>query len=94
MTVGDDVRADSGGPQADREVARPGPLLVTDPDVPSGTGLILFPRAGTLPAVWAGPVPASGLAPGDAAALLAAVRPCPLLPEHGAGWFGRPAGGG
>lgn len=24
------------------------------------------------------------------AALQAAVRPCPLLPEHGAGWFGRP----
>ena len=24
------------------------------------------------------------------AALQAAARPCPLLPEHGAGWFGRP----
>jgi len=49
----------------------------------------LFPRARALPAVWAGPLPAA-LAPGDAAALLAAVRPCGLLPEHGEGWFGRP----
>jgi hypothetical protein len=32
----------------------------------------------------------SGLPPGDVAALQAAVRPCPLLPEDGAGWFGRP----
>ena len=37
-----------------------------------------------------GPVPAGGLEPGDVAALQAAARPCPLLPEHGAGWFGRP----
>jgi hypothetical protein len=35
-------------------------------------------------------VPAGGLEPGEVAALQAAVRPCPLLPEHGAGWFGRP----
>ena len=55
----------------------------------AGTGLILFPRPGALPAAWAGPV-TPGLDPGDAAALLAAVRPCPLLPEHGQGWFGRP----
>jgi alpha-galactosidase len=55
-----------------------------------GTGLILFPRAGALPSVWAGAVPAGGLPPDDAAALLAAVRPCSLLPEHGEGWFGRP----
>ena len=63
-------------------MAEPGPL--------ARTGLILFPRPGTLPAVWAGPVPAGGLDPSDAAALLTAVRPCPLMPEHGLGWFGRP----
>jgi alpha-galactosidase len=55
----------------------------------AGTGLILFPRPDALPAAWTGPA-APGLDPGDAAALLAAVRPCPLLPEHGEGWFGRP----
>jgi len=70
------------------EVTRP--MLVTEPGTPGGTGLILLPRPGTLPAVWTGPVPAAGLEPGDAAALLAAAGPCPLLPEHGAGWFGRP----
>ena len=64
-------------------------MLVADPDA-AGTGLILFPQADSLPAVLAGPLPASGLAPEDAAGLLAAVRPCHLLPEHGAGWFGRP----
>jgi Glycosyl hydrolase family 36 N-terminal domain len=68
----------------------PGPWLVADPDVTSGTGLILFPQAGALPAVWAGPLPGGGLEPGDAAALLRAARPGPLLPQHGEGWFGRP----
>jgi len=64
-------------------------LLVTDPAA-GGTGLILFPRARALPAVWVGPVSAAGLAAEDVAALLAAVRPCALLPEHAEGWFGRP----
>jgi alpha-galactosidase len=63
---------------------------VADPDTASGTGLILFPQVAALPAVWAGPLPATGLRPDDAAALLAPVRPCSLLPEHGDGWFGRP----
>ena len=54
-----------------------------------GTGLILFPRPDSLPAAWVGPVQA-GLEPDDAVALLAAARPCPLLPQHGEGWFGRP----
>jgi alpha-galactosidase len=67
-----------------------GPLLVAGFGTSAGTGLILFPRPGSLPAVWAGPVPAAGLDPADAAALLAAARPCALLPEHGRGWFGRP----
>jgi len=67
-----------------------GPLLVAWSDTLASTGLILFKKPGSLPAVWAGPMPAAGLDPADAAALLAAVRPCALLPEHGLGWFGRP----
>jgi alpha-galactosidase len=90
VAVGDDVRARSGGSPANQVAAEPGPLLVTGPAA-VGTGLILFPRPDSLPAVWAGPVPAGGLEPGDAAALLAAVGACPLLPQHGEGWFGRPA---
>jgi len=90
VSVGEGVRARSGGFPADQVAVGSAPLLVADPDAASGTGLILFPRAGGLPAVWVGPVPAAGLRPGDAAALLAAVRLWPLLPEHGAGWFGRP----
>ena len=79
---------------ADPNAARPaaaadGPLLVTESGA-GGTGLILFPRPGSLPAVWAGPVSIRGLDPADAAALLAAARPAALLPEHGLGWFGRP----
>src|SRR5215468_5422058 len=66
------------------------PLLVADPEARPGTGLILFPRAGALPAAWVGPVSAGGLEPSDAAALLRAARPGTLLPEPGAGWFGRP----
>jgi alpha-galactosidase len=77
-------------PPPDPNAAAAGPLLVAGSDTPAGTGLILFPRPGSLPAVWAGPVPAAGLDPADAATLLAAVRPCALLPEHGLGWFGRP----
>jgi alpha-galactosidase len=77
-----------------RPVADPGsagspPRLVAGRGA-AGTALILFPRADSLPAVWVGPLPAAGLDPDDAAALLAAVRPTPLLPEHGEGWFGRP----
>ena len=57
----------------------------------AGTALILIPQADGLPAAWACPLPAGGdLDPADAAALLAAMRPCSLLPEHAAGWFGRP----
>ena len=89
MSTGDDIWAQSGSTQADRGAAGPRPLLVADPDT-AGTGLILFPRGDALPAVWAGPRPARGLAPEDAARLLAAVQPCHLLPEHGEGWFGRP----
>jgi alpha-galactosidase len=62
---------------------------VARPAAAPGTGLILFPQAGGLPAVWVGSV-AAGLQPDDAAALLAAVRPCSLLPQHAEGWFGRP----
>jgi alpha-galactosidase len=94
VTVGDEVRARRASPAAERP-AEPGeaglrPVLVARPGAASGTGLILFPRPDALPAAWAGPVPAAGLDPDDAAALLAAVRPCPLLPQHAEGWFGRP----
>lgn len=89
MTVGDDTRADPGDLQAERGAAGSPPLLVADPAA-GGTGLILFPRTDSLPAVWVGPVPAAGLEPADVAALLAAARACPLLPQQGEGWFGRP----
>src|SRR5580693_6452470 len=55
----------------------------------AGSALILLPRTDALPAAWVGPAGAAP-DPRDAATLLAAVRPCPLLPEHGEGWFGRP----
>ena len=89
VTVGDDTRPDPGDLQAERSTANSPPLLVADPAA-GGTGLILFPRTDSLPAAWVGAVPATGLEPGDVAALLAAARPCPLLPQHGEGWFGRP----
>jgi alpha-galactosidase len=94
VTVGDDIHPDPGSAQAGLRTGGPGsvgspPRLIADRDA-AGTALILFPRADSLPAVWAGPLPAAGLDPDDAAALLAAVRPTPLLPEHGEGWFGRP----
>ena len=94
VTIDDEVRARRASPAAERP-AEPGeaglrPVLVARPDAASGTGLILFPRPDALPAAWAGPVPAAGLEPDDAAALLAALRPCPLLPQHAEGWFGRP----
>ena len=87
MTVGDDARAPSGGSPAGQGAAG---LLVANPATGTGTGLILFPRVAALPSVWVGSVPAASLTPDDAAALLGAVRPCSLLPEHGEGWFGRP----
>jgi hypothetical protein len=76
VIVGNDVRARSDGSQAQPGAA--GPVPVADPAAAPGTGPILFPRAGALPAVWAGPVPAAGLQPEDVAALLAAAPPCPL----------------
>src|SRR6185437_10831044 len=70
------------------------PLLIASAASPdgraaTGTALILVPQADGLPAAWACPLPEGGDLD-DAAALLAAMRPCPLLPEHAAGWFGRP----
>jgi hypothetical protein len=85
MTVGDNARPI----QAERGTAASSPFLLVSDPAGAGTGLILFPRTDALPAAWVGAVPA-GLEPDDAAALLAAVRPCPLLPQHGEGWFGRP----
>ena len=93
MTVGDDTRPDLENIQAGRSAAG-SPLLLVADQAAGGTGLILFPRPDSLPAAWVGPLPAgtgpAGLEPDDAAALLAAARPCPLLPQHGEGWFGRP----
>jgi len=89
VTVGDDTRADPGDLQAERRAVGSPPLLVADPAA-GGTGLILFPRTDSLPAAWVGLVPAAGLESADVAALLAAARPCPLLPQQGEGWFGRP----
>ncbi len=66
----------------------PAPVLIAGADG-RGSALILFPRTDALPAAWVGPA-ATAPEPRDAAALLAAGRPCPLLPEHGEGWFGRP----
>ncbi|MGB6584221.1 MAG: hypothetical protein WBF34_40485, partial [Streptosporangiaceae bacterium] len=85
MTVEDDTRPDLGTIEAGRSAAGPPLLLLADPGA-AGTGLILFPRTDSLPAAWVGPVPTglgpAGLAPGDVAALLAAARPCSLLPKH------------
>jgi len=78
VTISDDARRVPGSP----------PLLVADPGA-AGTGMILFPRPEALPTAWVGPF-SPGLAPGDAALLLAAAGSCTLLPEHGEGWFGRP----
>jgi len=50
VTVGDDTRADPGDLQAERGAAGSPPLLVADPAA-GGTGLILFPRTDSLPAV-------------------------------------------
>ena len=90
MTVDDEIRARRASLAAEPGAAGLRPVLVARPDAPSGTGLILFPKAGALPSAWVGPVPAAGLEPDDAAALLAAARPCSLLPQHAEGWFGRP----
>src|SRR5713101_4337433 len=85
------ARAHITGPwPAGESPVAPPPFLVSHPDAAPRTGLIMFPQADALPALWAGPVPASGLDPGEVALLLGASRPCTLLPEHGAGWFGRP----
>jgi alpha-galactosidase len=68
-----------------------GPFLVQDPAAGARTGLVVVPRDDIMPAaVWAGPVPEAGLDPVMAAALADSSWQCALLPEHAAGWFGRP----
>ncbi|HEY2267876.1 MAG TPA: hypothetical protein VGI96_35015, partial [Streptosporangiaceae bacterium] len=66
----------------------PEPFLIADPDG-TGTGLVVMPRAETLPEVWAGPA-SGGLDPAGVARAVGPERSCSLLPEHGTGWFGRP----
>ncbi len=66
----------------------PVPFLIAGPDG-AGTHLVVMPRADALPVVWAGPA-APGLDPVAVAAAVGPERCCPLLPEHGTGWFGRP----
>jgi alpha-galactosidase len=66
----------------------PVPFLIAGPDG-TGTGLVVLPQPQALPVVWAGPVTA-GLDPAGVAAAVSPERSCPLLPEHGTGWFGRP----
>jgi alpha-galactosidase len=48
-----------------------------------------MPQADALPDVWAGLV-TEGLDPAGVAGAVSRERSCPLLPEHGTGWFGRP----
>jgi alpha-galactosidase len=88
VAVGDDVQAEAGHVRAGRGTAAP--LVVADPEAACGTGLILFPQADALPAAWVGLAAVALSRPEDVAALLAAARPCSLLPEHADGWFGRP----
>jgi len=66
----------------------PVPFLIASADG-AGTGLVVMPRADALPDVWATPV-TEGLDPAGVAAAVSPERSCPLLPEHGTGWFGRP----
>src|SRR6516164_8136972 len=91
MTVRDQASPGPAGPRpAAASPAQPGPFLIAQPDGASRTGLIVFPRPDALPAAWAGAVPVTGIDPEDAARLLGPGRPGLLLPEHAAGWFGRP----
>jgi alpha-galactosidase len=96
-------------PQEPETGGAPAPFLIARPGPGARTGLLVIPRPGALPAVWAGPAdtqpgpagpadeppgpagPAAGEA-GQAAAGQAAAAGglCGLLPEHAAGWYGRP----
>jgi alpha-galactosidase len=69
----------------------PPPFLLADPAAAAPTGLVMAPRADAMPAVaWVGPVPGGGLDPAVVTALADGSWHCTLLPEHSAGWFGRP----
>jgi alpha-galactosidase len=64
----------------------PAPFLVGG----AATSMVVVPGDERLPVVWAGPGPAGGLDPAAVAGAVSPERSCSLLPEHGAGWFGRP----
>ncbi len=67
------------------------PFLLADPAAAAQAGLVVVPQADTMPTVaWAGPVPPGGLDPAMVTALADSSWRCALLPEHAAGWFGRP----
>jgi len=85
-------RHHAAGPDADRSLAPlTRPFLLAIGGSGQRTGLVLAPRADSMPAVaWAGPVPEAGLDPVAVTGLTDVSWRCPLLPEHAAGWFGRP----
>ncbi len=69
----------------------PPPFLVTQAGAAQGTGIIVVPHPDMLPTtVWAGPVPGEGIDAGEVSDAADASWHCALLPEHSAGWFGRP----
>jgi alpha-galactosidase len=69
----------------------PPPFLVTRAGAAPGTGIIVVPHPDALPTtVWAGPVPSEGIDAGEVSGAADASWHCALLPEHSAGWFGRP----
>jgi alpha-galactosidase len=67
------------------------PILITRAGTVPQTGLIMIPGGDELPAIaWTGPVPENGIDPLDVVAVADPGWRCSLLPQHGAGWFGRP----
>jgi alpha-galactosidase len=65
------------------------PILVARPEQEHGNGLVVVPRDDALPDIaYAGPL--TGIDPGEVVQVVPGAWRCPLLPEHAAGWFGRP----
>jgi alpha-galactosidase len=66
------------------------PFLIALPGPAARTGLLVIPQPVALPEVWAGALTAGPLDPAEAAQAAGAGQACGLLPEHAAGWYGRP----